>query len=183
MNARGSDHYVKVLFDLEQDEDGYPPAAAETLWAVRVGDRLFQIDNIPFFVRGIAVNDIVSATPEEGVFRYKEVVQPSGHGTIRLIVSEMSDVQAGAKSPPPLDCRRRSPFRAVAGTEEGAGRRPGTGPLGLRGSLSASGLIQGASRRHMSPDSAASSDRFRMKFQAAGSIAATSTFYFAVTGG
>jgi hypothetical protein len=94
MNARGSDQYVKVLFDLEQDEDGYPPAAAETLWAVRVGDGLFQIDNIPFFVHGIAVNDIVSAAPEEGVFRYKEVVQPSGHGTIRLIVSETSDVQA-----------------------------------------------------------------------------------------
>lgn len=94
MNARGSDQYVKVLFELEQDEDGYPPAAAETLWAVRVGDGLFQIDNIPFFVHDIAVNDIVSATPEEGVFRYKEVVQPSGHGTIRLIVSEKSDVQA-----------------------------------------------------------------------------------------
>ncbi|MDY7233259.1 DUF4265 domain-containing protein [Hyalangium rubrum] len=94
MNAQGSDQYVKVLCDLEQDEDGYPPATAETLWAIRVGNGLFQIDNIPFFVHGIAVNDIVSATPEEGVFRYKEVVQPSGHGTIRLIVSETSDVQA-----------------------------------------------------------------------------------------
>ncbi len=93
MNARRGDQYVKVLFDLEQDEDGYPPATAETLWAVRVGDGLFQIDNIPFFVHGIAVNDIVSATPEE-IFRYKEVVRPSGHGTIRLIVSETSDVQA-----------------------------------------------------------------------------------------
>lgn len=94
MNARGREQYVKVLFDVEQDEDGYPPASAETLWAVRVGDGLFQIDNIPFFVHGIAMNDIVSATPEEGVFRYKEVIQPSGHGTLRLIVSETSDVQA-----------------------------------------------------------------------------------------
>jgi hypothetical protein len=51
MNARGGDQYVKVLFDLEQDEDGYPPAAAETLWAVQVGDGLFQIDNIVQAVR------------------------------------------------------------------------------------------------------------------------------------
>ncbi|MFY2561717.1 DUF4265 domain-containing protein [Corallococcus terminator] len=79
MKARESDQYVKVLFGLEQDEDCYPPAVAETPWAVRVGDGLFQLDNIPFFVRGLAVNDIVLATPEEGVFRYKEVVQPSGH--------------------------------------------------------------------------------------------------------
>jgi hypothetical protein len=94
MSDRRNDQYAKVLFELEQDEDGYPPASAETLWAIRVGDGLFQIDNIPFFAHGIAVNDIVSATPEEGVFRYKEVVRPSGHGTIRLIVSEASDVPA-----------------------------------------------------------------------------------------
>ncbi|HLL06007.1 MAG TPA: DUF4265 domain-containing protein [Myxococcaceae bacterium] len=98
MNARGSDQYIKVLFELEQDDDGGPPAATETLWAVRVGDGLFQIDNISFFAHGIAVNDIVSATPEEKVFRYEEVVQPSGHSTIRLIISETSEVQARMRS-------------------------------------------------------------------------------------
>ncbi len=86
--------HVKILFDLEQDEDGYPPASAETLWAVPVGEGLFKIDNIPFFVLGIAVGDVVSAVPEEGVFRFKDVVQTSGHGTLRVVVHDPSDVPA-----------------------------------------------------------------------------------------
>lgn len=88
------EQYVKILFALEQDEDGYPPASAETLWATQVSEGLFKIDNIPFFVLGIAVNDIVSAAPEEGAFRFKEVAQPSGHSTIRIVVYEPSDVPA-----------------------------------------------------------------------------------------
>ncbi len=94
MMEPGSGKHVKILFDLEQDEDGYPPASAETLWAVQVGEGLFKIDNIPFFVLGIAVEDVVSAVPEEGVFRFKEVVQPSGHGTLRVVVYDPSDVPA-----------------------------------------------------------------------------------------
>jgi hypothetical protein len=86
MTEPGSEQYVKLLFDLEQDEDGYPPASAETLWGIRVGEGLFKLDNIPFFAFGVAVNDIVSAVPEEGGFRFKEVVHPSGHSTIRVIV-------------------------------------------------------------------------------------------------
>lgn len=89
-----TEQHVKVLFELEQDEDGYPPASTETLWAVKVGDGLFRIDNIPFFALGIAVNDIVSAVPEEDAFRYEKVTQPSGHSTIRVIVHDPSDVPA-----------------------------------------------------------------------------------------
>lgn len=94
MKEPRDEEYVKILFELEQDEDGYPPASAETLWAVKVGEGLFQIDSIPFFVLGIAVNDIVSGLPEEGVFRFKEVVRPSGHSTLRVVVYDASDVPA-----------------------------------------------------------------------------------------
>ncbi|MDC0711688.1 DUF4265 domain-containing protein [Stigmatella sp. ncwal1] len=82
------------MFELEQDEEGYPPASAETLWAIKVDDGLFKIDNMPFFALGIAVNDIVSATQEEGAFRFKEVVQPSGHSTLRVVVYDPADVPA-----------------------------------------------------------------------------------------
>jgi hypothetical protein len=124
MKDPGTEQYVKVLFELEQDEDGYPPASAETLWAIKVGEGLFQIDNIPFFAYGIAVNDIVSATPEEGVFRYKEVVRPSGH----------------------------SSHRVVAGAGAGAEVRPGSGPMGLRGGLPVTGLIRGPHRPRAAPE-------------------------------
>ena len=104
MTANGSEQYVKLLFDLEQDEEGYPPASAETLWGIRVGDGLFKIDNIPFFAMGVAVNDVVSAQPEEGVFRYKEVVHSSGHSTIRVVVYDPVAVPAARELFHQLGC-------------------------------------------------------------------------------
>lgn len=94
MTNTGSERHVKILFHLEQDEDGYPPASVESLWALPKGEGLFQVDNIPFFATGVAVGDLVSATPEEGAFRFQDVVQASGHSTLRLAISEAADVPA-----------------------------------------------------------------------------------------
>jgi hypothetical protein len=89
-----SERHVKVLFQLEQDADGYPPASVESLWALPKGEGLFQVDNIPFFATGVAVGDIVSAFQEEGAFRFQEVVHASGHSTLRVAISEATDVPA-----------------------------------------------------------------------------------------
>ncbi|MFY0529330.1 DUF4265 domain-containing protein [Archangium gephyra] len=94
MKGAGSERHVKVLFQLEQDEDGYPPASVESLWALPKGEGLFQVDNIPFFATGVALGDVVSATPEEGAFCFQAVVHPSGHSTLRLAISEAADVPA-----------------------------------------------------------------------------------------
>ncbi|HEX5747468.1 MAG TPA: DUF4265 domain-containing protein [Archangium sp.] len=86
MTGTPTDQHVKILFHLEQDEDGYPPANAETLWATTVGEGLYKIDNIPFFATGIAVDDIVSAELDADQLLYKDVVHPSGHSTVRVVV-------------------------------------------------------------------------------------------------
>ncbi len=39
------------------------------------GEGLFQIDNVPFFATGVAWGDVVSASQEEGAFRFQEIVQ------------------------------------------------------------------------------------------------------------
>jgi hypothetical protein len=104
MTAPGTEQHVKILFELERDEEGYPPASVETLWAIKAGDGLFKIDNIPFFVYGIAVDDIVSAVPEEGVFRFKEVVHPSGHSTLRVVVYDQAEVSAARELFKQLGC-------------------------------------------------------------------------------
>ena len=64
------------------------------MWALPKGKGLFQVDNIPFFATDIALGDIVSATEEEGAFRFQEVVQPSGHSTLRVAISQAADVPA-----------------------------------------------------------------------------------------
>jgi len=81
----GRDH-VKVHFDLSQDDDGYPPATSETLWAVPMGESRFRIDNIPFFVYDVSCFDIVSAQKtSSGQLKYDSLLEPGGHSTIRVI--------------------------------------------------------------------------------------------------
>ena len=55
-----------IIVPMEQDEDGYPPAGSERLWALHVGEGRYRLDNIPFFARVLALGDVVSVVPEEG---------------------------------------------------------------------------------------------------------------------
>jgi hypothetical protein len=55
---------VKIRFDLDQDDSGWPPAESEGLWAAAVGPNRFRLDNTPWFVRGVAADDIVEAAPD-----------------------------------------------------------------------------------------------------------------------
>lgn len=92
MSTPHAEDRVKVVFKLEKDEDDYPPADYEGLWARPLGEGLFQIDNVPFFARGIAWGDIVSALKLEKELRFLEVVNPSGHSTLRLIIHDEKDI-------------------------------------------------------------------------------------------
>ncbi|MEU6174818.1 DUF4265 domain-containing protein [Streptantibioticus parmotrematis] len=78
--------YMKVHFRLER-EDGWPPVSVESLWAVDQGDGTARLDNIPWFVRGVACGDIVATEPDGDGTRWAgEVVRRSENCTIRLIV-------------------------------------------------------------------------------------------------
>ena len=79
---------TKIVFPLKKDESGYPPAEYEYLSAQAQGD-LYVIDNIPFFVRGVSLADVVraEATTDRELW-FKEVVHPSAHTTLRVIVFE-----------------------------------------------------------------------------------------------
>lgn len=56
----------------------------ESVWAVPVAGG-YQIDNIPFYARGVAFGDVVSAEKDsDGMLRFDALIQPSGHSTVRL---------------------------------------------------------------------------------------------------
>ena len=76
---------VKIAFRLERDEDGYPPADWETMWAAPVGGDLFRLDSIPFFAGLVSCDDLVRASPREGMLLFDAVVEIGGHSTIRVI--------------------------------------------------------------------------------------------------
>lgn len=73
--------HVKVLFEVE-NEDG--AVDIESVWAIPVREG-YKIDNIPFYAREVACNDVVSAQAnEDGALCYTGLRVASGHSTIRL---------------------------------------------------------------------------------------------------
>lgn len=66
----------------------------ETLWVIKRDDG-YVLDNIPFYVKELALRDVVAARPDaEGALWFSELVQPSGHSTIHLWFSSDKDVES-----------------------------------------------------------------------------------------
>ena len=79
----------KIVFDLKQDEDGYPPAATESLWARSTErDNQFTIENVPFFTREATLGDVVFVTEKDSTLYYHSTVHRSGNSLIRIICYE-----------------------------------------------------------------------------------------------
>ncbi|MGI5140900.1 DUF4265 domain-containing protein [Streptomyces sp. CA-106110] len=97
MTEPGPEH-VKVHFRLEIEND-WPPAGVESLWAIDRGNGEVELANTPFFVRGVAIGDIVETSmDDEGVRWAGRMVRPSDNCTIRLIVLRDSGSAAARQS-------------------------------------------------------------------------------------
>ena len=83
-------NYQKVSFRLEKDEDGYPPADYEHLWAQEVNSGL-MLDNIPFFAYGVSWGDVVAVEPVNGLLMFTSVKEYSHHSTVRLLLRDPSE--------------------------------------------------------------------------------------------
>jgi hypothetical protein len=84
---------------MDVDEDGWPPASVESLWAVDLGDGAVRLDNTPWFVRGVASGDVIQVEfDSEGVRWAGETVQASENCTIRLIVLKDGGSAAALRS-------------------------------------------------------------------------------------
>lgn len=75
----------KIKFYLESEDEDWPPCQVETLWAKHLGRNLYELDSIPFFVKGLALGDVVSVERASGELLFKEIVRSGGHSTIRII--------------------------------------------------------------------------------------------------
>jgi hypothetical protein len=66
----------------------------ETMWVLERDDG-YEIDNIPFYVKELALGDVVAARPDEsGALWYSELLRPGGHSTIHLWFSRERDVES-----------------------------------------------------------------------------------------
>ena len=97
--------FVKIVFPLEVDEDGFPPIASEALNARRES-RGFVLENTPFFATGVALGDRVEGTPVHGVsnkFTFTQVIESSTSKAISIIFLDI-----GAKESIYQDLKQRS---------------------------------------------------------------------------
>ena len=85
-NEKQEQEMVKIGFKLDRDQGDYPPADWEWMWASRVSDSTFKLDNAPFFAKGISAGDIVAAESTKGGLVFSGLVEPSGHSTVRVVV-------------------------------------------------------------------------------------------------
>lgn len=86
-DAVAANESVKIRFNLEKDEDGYPPFTSERLWARKLDDDLYEIDNIPFFVRDLSLGDRISVdAAAPGGLVYRGTRERSSNSTIRVFI-------------------------------------------------------------------------------------------------
>lgn len=60
--------------------------AEEKLWIEKIHDGNYKIKNIPFFAPNLAYDDIISIEEDEGRLYFEDLIQPSGHSTIQIVV-------------------------------------------------------------------------------------------------
>jgi hypothetical protein len=65
-----------------------PDGDVETLWAKVVGDRAYELDNVPWYAYRLSLGDIVEASGDENaILEYERTITKSGNRTIRVILS------------------------------------------------------------------------------------------------
>jgi hypothetical protein len=84
---------LKVVFKLDDDDPFRSLFASERIWCRGVGKYRFYLENIPFFVRGLAYGDLVQAVPDHEIqeFVFDHVLERSGHSTLRILFMDESE--------------------------------------------------------------------------------------------
>ena len=75
---------VKIIFELPEDS----PYGAESLWAERIAEGKYRLDNSPFYVYGYSHEDVVAVIEEDGSLVVKGLIARGGHSTYRVYLAE-----------------------------------------------------------------------------------------------
>ncbi|MBC7881547.1 MAG: DUF4265 domain-containing protein [Anaerolineae bacterium] len=77
--------YEKLVFVVEENDGS---STCESVWVRAVGDSLYCVDNIPFFVDDVSIGDVISAEVVDNVNYFKEIVERSGSSIVRVMVND-----------------------------------------------------------------------------------------------
>lgn len=80
------DALARVEFPIAQEDGG----GFERLWARPLGHDLYVLANIPAFVVGVSLGDVVRAKGKGSSVRFQRVVERGGHSTFHVARAESS---------------------------------------------------------------------------------------------
>jgi hypothetical protein len=80
------DNWVRIVFNFEQDEYGYPPYTSEGLLARPLACGTYELANIPVFARQVSLGDVVAADEIGGEIVFRRLVKRAGHSTVRVLL-------------------------------------------------------------------------------------------------
>jgi hypothetical protein len=83
---------VKLIVSL--GSDSWHGFAEEEIWVKPVGTEAYEVHNTPFFAKGIAYLDVVSAKEAKNRLVLDRIVRPSRHSTYRALVQRADDQRA-----------------------------------------------------------------------------------------
>lgn len=101
---KDKDVFAKIHFRLTKDEYGYPPDDWESLWGIKTGTDRYRIDNIPFFIRGVSLGDVVFAINKDGRRLFDHIEIPSSNSVVRTILFDLKETVDLRRSMEELGC-------------------------------------------------------------------------------
>ncbi len=104
----------KIILVYKDEEDNI---AEETIWAVSLGNNLYQIDNIPFYAPSISYNDIITVENEDGILYFDSLEKSLGHSTVQVVFFDDSKSKSLLRELVSLGCRwegmKNEPYYAI----------------------------------------------------------------------
>lgn len=85
---------VKVVVQLEPDENSWHSYGAESMWAEDLGQGRYRLRNVPFAAYGLSNEDVVRAEPDEDRLQITGVAIRGGHSTYRVILQSGTDLKS-----------------------------------------------------------------------------------------
>src|ERR1700754_3117403 len=83
---------IKVFFHIDQDKDGYPGIASESVWAQTTSEyAVLRIDNIPFFASAATLGDTVRVQEKNGSPWFEVLVHPCEQSLFRVVFFDTSE--------------------------------------------------------------------------------------------
>ena len=79
-----SDDEQKILFQLFQDEDDWPPFSVESIWSAKLESHVYRLNNVPYFAKNISIGDVIRTQEIDEQEWFLEVQKESANSTVHV---------------------------------------------------------------------------------------------------